>query len=42
MIADKNRRFALQSELLEAMPKIRHIEDYETRLKQLTDSQLLW
>lgn len=24
------------------MPKIRHIEDYETRIKQLTDSQLLW
>lgn len=24
------------------MPKIRHIEDYETRIEQLTSSQLLW
>jgi len=23
-------------------PKVKHIEDYEIRMKQLTDSQLLW
>lgn len=38
----KNERFLLQSQLLESEPKIRHIEDVETRVKQLTDSQLLW
>lgn len=23
-------------------PKVKHIEDYEIRMKQLTDSQALW
>ncbi|BEI81141.1 hypothetical protein CcaverHIS002_0203010 [Cutaneotrichosporon cavernicola] len=38
----KNERFNLQAQLLELGPKVRHIEDYETRVKQLTDAQLLW
>lgn len=38
----KNERFTLQAQQLEMMPKIRHLEDYETRMKQLTDAQLLW
>jgi hypothetical protein len=38
----KNERFNLQAQLLEMAPKVRHIEDYETRMKQLTDAQLLW
>ncbi|OCF55666.1 hypothetical protein L486_06417 [Kwoniella mangroviensis CBS 10435] len=38
----KNERFKLQNRLTEAEPKIRHISDYETRMKQLTESQRLW
>nr|XP_019013554.1 uncharacterized protein I206_01624 [Kwoniella pini CBS 10737]OCF52335.1 hypothetical protein I206_01624 [Kwoniella pini CBS 10737] len=38
----KNERFKLQNRLTEADPKIRHIADYEIRMKQLTDSQRLW
>ena len=38
----KNERFKLQNQLMEIEPKIRHIEDYEVRMKQLTDSQKLW
>ncbi|WWC69432.1 uncharacterized protein I206_103371 [Kwoniella pini CBS 10737] len=37
----KNERFKLQNRLTEADPKIRHIADYEIRMKQLTDSQRL-
>lgn len=36
------RRFKLQNQLTESAPKIRHIEDYEIRMKQLTDAQKLW
>lgn len=35
-------RFKLQNQLAEMEPKVRHIEDYEIRMKQLTDSQALW
>ncbi|WVQ70053.1 uncharacterized protein L199_008277 [Kwoniella botswanensis] len=35
-------RAMLQNRLTEAEPKIRHISDYETRMKQLTESQRLW
>ncbi|WWC61090.1 uncharacterized protein I303_103668 [Kwoniella dejecticola CBS 10117] len=38
----KNERFKLQNRLTEAEPKIRHLSDYETRMKQLTESQRLW
>jgi multidrug resistance efflux pump len=38
----KNERFKLQNQLAEISPKVRHIEDYEVRMKQLTDSQRLW
>jgi len=38
----KNERFKLQNQLAEITPKVRHIEDYEVRMKQLTDSQRLW
>lgn len=37
-----SRRFRLQNQLTEILPKIRHIEDYEIKMKQLTDSQRLW
>ncbi|WVN85346.1 uncharacterized protein L203_100491 [Cryptococcus depauperatus CBS 7841] len=32
----------LQNQIMEAQPKIRHINDYEIRIKQLTESQRLW
>jgi len=38
----KNERFQLQNQLAELTPKVRHIEDYEIRMQQLTDSQRLW
>ncbi|KAL7424081.1 hypothetical protein Q5752_001666 [Cryptotrichosporon argae] len=38
----KNERFQLQNQLLEVTPKVQHIEDYEVRIKQLTEMQLLW
>jgi multidrug resistance efflux pump len=38
----KNERFVLHSQMLEATPQLRHLEDYKARIKQLTDSQLLW
>jgi hypothetical protein len=36
------RRFKLQNQLTEVLPKVRHIEDYEIRMKQLVDAQKLW
>jgi hypothetical protein len=36
------RRFKLQNQLAEVLPKVRHIEDYEIRMKQLVDAQKLW
>jgi hypothetical protein len=36
------RRFKLQNQLTEVLPKVRHIEDYEVRMKQLVDAQKLW
>jgi hypothetical protein len=36
------RRFKLQNQLTEVIPKVRHIEDYEIRMKQLVDAQKLW
>ncbi|KAL1406893.1 hypothetical protein Q8F55_006305 [Vanrija albida] len=38
----RNKRFVLENQLLEVTPKVRHIADYETRIKQLTDTQMLW
>ncbi|WVF72174.1 hypothetical protein IAT40_006986 [Kwoniella sp. CBS 6097] len=38
----KNERFKLQNQLTEVEPKIRHLSDYEARMKQLTESQRLW
>ncbi|WVQ98752.1 hypothetical protein IAU59_005883 [Kwoniella sp. CBS 9459] len=38
----KNERFKLQNQLTEVGPKIRHLSDFEIRMKQLTDSQRLW
>jgi len=38
----KNERFVLQSQMLEATPMLRHLDDYKARIKQLTDAQLLW
>lgn len=35
-------RFKLQNQLKQMEPKVKHIEDYEIRMKQLTDSQALW
>lgn len=32
----------MQNQLLEVTPKLRHLSDYEARMKQLTDAQLLW
>jgi hypothetical protein len=32
----------LQNQLTEVRPKVKQIEDYETRIKQLTEMQLLW
>jgi hypothetical protein len=37
-----SRRFKLQNQLTEVLPKVRHIEDYEIRMKQLVDAQKLW
>jgi len=37
-----SRRFKLQNQLTEVLPKVRHIEDYEIRNKQLVDAQKLW
>ncbi len=42
MATVRNERFKLQNKIMELEPKIRHIEDYEVRMKQLTDSQKLW
>lgn len=38
----RNKRFVLENQLLEVTPKVRHIADYETRIKQLTETQMLW
>ncbi|WVW83055.1 hypothetical protein I302_105072 [Kwoniella bestiolae CBS 10118] len=35
--SQREERFKLQNRLTEAEPKIRHISDYETRMKQLTE-----
>lgn len=42
MATVRNERFKLQNRIMEFEPKIRHIEDYEVRMKQLTDTQKLW
>lgn len=38
----KNERFKLENQLAEVGPKVRHIEDYEARMRQLVESQKLW
>ncbi|ORX39903.1 hypothetical protein BD324DRAFT_615460 [Kockovaella imperatae] len=39
---EKNERAKIENEALEMRPKVLRIGDYETRNKQLTDSQRLW
>lgn len=36
------RRFKLQNELIALKPAVQRIEDYETRINQLTEAQRLW